>query len=89
MTLTCLYQRRDHSWVKLTLARSHTRLRPALREQGSSRWVHAGEDKVLVRRWHAELGKWRLLVQHKPVMTDAEKAAWTSPSHLEDSRRFQ
>lgn len=89
MTLTCLHQWRDGSWIKVTVARSHTRLKPALREQGTSKWFHGDVEKVLVRRWHGEFGKWRLLVQKRPNMTKDEVAAWYSPSHLEKSRSFE
>lgn len=82
------HRRRTDTWIKVTVTRSHTRLRPAVREQGTTTWGHEGVTKYLVRRWHAEAGKWRLLVQVKPPMTRAEEAAWVSPSHLAQSRRF-
>lgn len=88
MTITCLKQRRDGSWVKVTLTRSHTRLRPAWREQGSTSWTHEGVDKFLMRRWHGEIGKVRFAVQVRPVMTDAERAVWVSPGQLERARKF-
>lgn len=90
MTVTFLWQRKDGTWVKLIATRSHTRLRPAWREQGSSSWGDrtTGEQKFLVRRWHAEIGKLRFALQTKPPMTEAERAQWVSPSHLEKSRSF-
>jgi hypothetical protein len=85
---TLTWRRRNGTWIKVTLTRSHTSLKPAWREQGTSSWFDNDVEKVLVRRWAGEAGKFRLGVQVKPPMTEKEKSQWHSLDHLAKSRQF-
>jgi hypothetical protein len=95
------YSRRNGTDVKVTLERvgaplAHLPKLPnhGLREEGTTSWGHRAPngttiEKVLVRRRRARWGRWLLAIQERPYMTAIEVLAWTSPSHLDASRRFE